>query len=88
MPTLVFFHGPFEVGVFAGEAYPREPGTYAYTPIEGDGHEEIQLARQAGTEPRCHFDAHGIRTSFAIRSSPRYGRLELVDFATGPIPPL
>ncbi len=83
---LVFFHGPFEVGVFAGEAYPREPGVYEYTPIDGDGHEEIQLARRMGGEPRCHFDTDGLRTSFVVRASPRYGRLELTDFETGPIP--
>jgi len=84
--SLVFFYGPFEVGVFAGKAYPREPGIYVYAPIEGDGHEEIQLARQAGTEPRCYYDADGIRTTFTIRSSPRYGRIELTDFEHGPLP--
>jgi|GEM_PF-5726873 len=83
---LVFFHGPYEAGEFTGEAYPREPGVYAYTPIEGIGHEELNLARQAAAEPRCHFDEGGVRTSFIIRSSPRYGRLELADFETGPIP--
>lgn len=83
---LVFYHGPFEVGVFTGDSYPQSPGTYAYTPIEGDGHEEVQLARQAGTEPRCHFDVGGTRTSFVVRSSPRYGRLELAEFETGPVP--
>ncbi len=87
MPNLVFFHGPFEVGVFSGETYPREPGTYAYSPIEGDGHEEVQLARRVGGEPRCHFDADGQRITFSIRSSPRYGLIELTDFETGPIPP-
>lgn len=86
MPDLVFFHGPFEVGVFSGKAYPHEPGAYAYTPIEGDGHEEVQLARRMGGEPRCHFDENEIRTTFAIRSCPRYGRVELTDFETGPIP--
>jgi len=83
---LVFFHGPFEVGVFAGEAYPREPGIYAYEPLDGDGHEEIQLARRMGGEPRCHFDEGSVRTSFVVRSSPRYGHLELAEFETGPVP--
>ncbi|HLP07516.1 MAG TPA: hypothetical protein VK178_05075 [Opitutaceae bacterium] len=84
--SLVFFHGPFEAGEFTGPGYPRESGLYAYTPIEGAGHEELNLARQSGAEPRCHFDEGAVRTTFAVRSSPRYGRLELTDFETGPVP--
>ena len=83
---LVFFHGPYEAGEFAGEAYPREAGVYSYLPIEGIGHEELNLARQAGAEPRCHFDTDGLRTTFTVRGCPRYGRIELADFVSGPIP--
>ncbi len=83
---MTFYHGPFEVGIFTADSPPREPGVHEYVPIEGDGHDEVQRARRSGAEPRCHFDADGIRTSFAIRSSPRFGRFELVDFETGPTP--
>ncbi len=86
MPALRFFYGPFEVGVFSGDSYPHEPGIFGYTPVEGDGHEELQLARRGGAEPRCHFDADGQRITFTVRSSPRYGRLELSDFASAPVP--
>lgn len=82
---LVFFHGPYEAGEFAGSDFPREPGVYVYTPIEGPGHEELNLARQAGAEPRCHFEDQGMRTTFTVRGSPRYGRLELAEFTTEPL---
>jgi hypothetical protein len=83
---LVFFHGPYEAGVFTGETYPQEPGIYAYEPIEGVGHEEMQAARRLCADPRCHYDADGIRTSFTVHSSPRYGRIELTDFERSPVP--
>ena len=84
--SLVFFHGPFEAGIFEGETYPNEPCIYAYTPIEGVGHEEMQSARRLGAGPRCHFDDDSIRTSFTVHSSPRYGRVELTDFERNPVP--
>ena len=83
---LVFFHGPFEAGTFAGDAYPQEPGTYDYTPIEGVGHEEMQAARRMGAGPRCHFDVSGLRTTFTVHNCPRYGRIELTDLDRGPAP--
>ncbi len=85
MPALNFFYGSFEVGVFSGESYPQEPGIYGYIPTEGDGHEELQLARRGGAEPRCHFDTNGQRVTFTVRASPRYGRLELSDFDSVPL---
>ena len=83
---LVFYHGPYEAGLFHGEAYPQELATYAYTPIEGVGYEEMQSARRLGVETVCHFDTDGIRTTFTVRNCPRYGRIELTDFARGPVP--
>lgn len=80
MPNLVFFHGPFEAGTFDSSAYPQEPGTYPYTPIEGVGHEEMQAARRLGAEPRCHFDIAGQRTTFTVHNCPRYGRIEVTEF--------
>lgn len=88
MSPLTFFHGPFEAGHFAGPDFPRRPGVFAYTPVEGDGHDELRQAWQVGAEPRCHFDEAAERTSFTVKGSPRYGRLELADFATGPTPAL
>ncbi len=84
MPALVFFHGPFEAGQFADGVVPHEPGRYAYTPIEGDGHDEMQSMRRMGVPPRCHFDHEGRRTSFTVRDCPRYGQLDLIDFETLP----
>ncbi len=85
MPSLVFFHGPFEAGTFTGEAYPQGPGIYAYEPIEGVGHEEMQSARRLGIETVCHFDRDGLRTTFTVRNCPRYGKIELTDFERGPL---
>ena len=86
MPSLTFFYGPFEAGVFDGGTYPQDPGVYTYIPIDGDGHEELQQARRGGAEPRCHFDLDGRRITFTVRSCPRSGRIELAEFTSAPVP--
>ena len=86
MSATSFFFGAFEAGTFEADPPPREPGRVRYTPSDGPGHEEMQVMRRVGLQPRCHYEDGAERVSFTVRDCPRYGLLDLSDFTRGPIP--
>jgi hypothetical protein len=72
------------VGLFRDQAFPIEPGEYAYEPYRGPGHYEMQTALGSGTEVICMYMLNGQRVSFQVLSCPRYGILNLSGFQIEP----
>jgi hypothetical protein len=68
------------VGFFRDQAFPVEPGEYAYEPYRGPGHYEMHAALRSGAEVICKYMLDGQRVSFRVLSSPRYDVLHLSGF--------
>jgi hypothetical protein len=81
---LEFLLEGMPVGIFKESDYPRAPGRYGYEPDRGFGHYEMQIQLGAGGSPRCYYEADGVRVSFAVRTCPAYGVLELCEFESSP----
>ncbi|WP_165247255.1 hypothetical protein [Paludisphaera soli] len=72
------------VGCFFDERAPLSPGPRRYEPYRSNGHFEMHRALDEGETPRCRYVRDGERVEFTVNSSPRYGVLELADFAYFP----
>jgi len=72
------------VGLFRDQAFPIEPGEYAYEPYRGPGHYEMQTALRSGAEVICKYMLNDQRVSFRVRSCPRCGVLNLSGFQIEP----
>jgi len=72
------------VGLFRDQAFPIEPGEYAYEPHRGPGHSEMQRALSSGAEVICKYMLNDQRVSFRVLSCPRYGVLNLSEFQIEP----
>jgi hypothetical protein len=73
------------VGLFRDQAFPIEPGEYAYEPYRGPGHYEMQTALSRGAEVICEYTLNVQRISFRVVSCPRYGVLNLSGFQIAPL---
>ena len=58
------------VGLFRDQAFPIEPGEYAYEPYRGPGHYEMQRALSSGAEVICKYMLNDQRVSFRVLSYP------------------
>jgi len=72
------------VGLFRDQAFPIEPGEYAYEPYRGPGHYEMQRALSSGAEVICKYMLNDQPVSFRVLSCPRYGVLNLSGFQIDP----
>jgi hypothetical protein len=79
-PELEFAYEGREVGCFDEATCPHSEGQYRYVPYRGIGHYALTLALRTGKCPRCTMCRHP-EMSFAVRSSPERGVLQLSDFA-------
>jgi hypothetical protein len=68
------------VGLFRDQAFPIEPGVYAYEPYRGHGHYEMQAALRSGAEVICKYMLNDQRVSFRVLGCPDYGVLNLSGF--------
>lgn len=70
------------VGYFRGDELPQSDGSYPYEPYVGLGHDNMQKSLRTGGSPRCYYETGGLRTSFVVRSCPKFGVLELYGLAS------
>jgi hypothetical protein len=80
-----FYFESNSVGLFRDQAFPVEPGEYAYEPYRGPSHYKMQTALSSGDEVICEYRLNGQRVSFRVVSCPRYGALTLSRFQIEPL---